>query len=105
MRNFPFCDICGNCHVNLADFGLQKRKNDFKLVRDSNSSLKFLTFQLSNVSESNIRESLMLETIEYAFDRRLSSLQLTLTFLNTKESLRFLSKNDNDSDNFFSGKH
>ena len=32
---------------------------DLKIVRDSNSSLKLLTFQLSNVSE--------LETIKYAY--------------------------------------
>ena len=35
-------------------------KNDPKFVRDSNPSLKLLTFQLSNVRE--------LETIKYAFD-------------------------------------
>ena len=35
-------------------------QNDPKFVRDSNSTLKFLTFQLSNVRE--------LETIKYAFD-------------------------------------
>ena len=35
-------------------------KNDPKLVRDSNSSLKLLTFQLCNISEW--------ETIKYAFD-------------------------------------
>ena len=34
-------------------------KNDPKFVRDSNSTLKVLTFQLSNVRE--------LETIKYAF--------------------------------------
>ena len=34
-------------------------KNDQKFVRDSNSSLKLLTFPLSNVRE--------LETIKYAF--------------------------------------
>ena len=37
-----------------------KVKNDPKLVRDSNSSLKLLTFQLCNISEW--------ETIKYAFD-------------------------------------
>ena len=46
--------------MNLADFGLEKWKNDPKFVRDSNSSLKLLTFKLSNVRE--------LETIKYAFD-------------------------------------
>ena len=35
-------------------------KNDPKLVRVSNSSLKLLIFQLSNVTEA--------ETIKYAFD-------------------------------------
>ena len=38
----------------------KKVKNDPKFVRDFNSSLKLLTFQLSNVRE--------LETIKYAFD-------------------------------------
>ena len=36
-----------------------KIKNDQIYVRDSNSGLKFLTFQLSNVRE--------LETIKYAY--------------------------------------
>ena len=38
-----------------------KVKNDPKFVRGSNSALKLLTFQLSNVVE--------LETIKYAFAR------------------------------------
>ena len=51
--------IWGNLYVNIADFGRKKLKNDPKFVRDSNSCLKLLTFQLSNVRE--------LETIKYAF--------------------------------------
>ena len=51
--------IWGN-KVNIADYGLKKVKNEPKFIRDSDSSLELLTFQLSNVRE--------LETIKFTFD-------------------------------------
>ena len=51
--------IWWNLHENLADLAL-KVINDPKLVRDSRSSLKLLTFQLSNFRA--------LDNIKYALD-------------------------------------
>ena len=51
--------IGGNELCKYSWFRPSKVKNDPELVRDSNSSIKFLTFQLSNVRE--------LETIKHAF--------------------------------------
>ena len=43
----------------ISLYWLNEVQNDPKFVRDSNSTLKFLIFQLSNVRE--------LETIKYTF--------------------------------------
>ena len=51
--------IWGNKYVNTGHFDPKRWKMTQKFDRDSNCSLKLLTFQLSNVKE--------LETIKYAF--------------------------------------
>ena len=58
----------------LAGFGLEKWKN---IVRDSNSTLKLLTLQLSNVRE--------LETIKYAFG--VTALKLCMPISDTQDNL------------------
>ena len=57
----------------LAQKSEKKVKNDPKLVRDSNSSLKLRTFQLSNVRE--------LETIKKAFAVIMLAVQILEAFV------------------------
>ena len=56
--------ICRYLYVNISDFGRKKWKMTQNLL-ETNSSLKLLTFQRSNVRE--------LETIKYAFEIRFNS--------------------------------